>query len=99
MSRDNWEHSPVVRRLIDASAGFSKAFPSLANLFIDSPADFRGFTMFLGDTNEVVAGLRRFGDDGALEILWSSGASPVECLINLDRAVASGKWREDKPKS
>jgi len=29
-------------------------------------------------------------------VLWSSGTSVLECLINMDKAVQSGKWRPDK---
>ena len=96
MSPDNWHSSPAVRRLVDASANLSKAVPHIAPYFTTRESDLRGLTLFLGDTNDYVIGLKRFGDDGSLEIIWSSGATALECLTNLDKAVQGGKWREDK---
>jgi len=98
MSPDNWYSNPAVARIIDANKGLVLAFPSLGTFLADTPDDVAGLTMFLGDTAEFVVGLKRFADDGSPEILWSSGNSPIEALINLDKGVRSGKWRPDKPK-
>lgn len=95
MSPDNWARNPIVVRIMESAASLSKAFPSLAELLLAEPTDFAGITIFLGDTNEFVCGLRRFDHEGTPQILWSSGTSPLECLINTDKAVRSGKWRLD----
>lgn len=98
MSPDNWYSNPSVVRLIDASKGLVMAFPDLGYLLASAPDEVRGLSLFLGDTAEFVVGIKRFGDDGAPEVMWSSGSSPLEALINLDKGVRAGKWREDKPK-
>jgi len=96
MSPDNWKKNPYVQRPVTVSAGLSASLPHVAPYLVEPDSDFRGLTLFIGDTAEFVVGLRRFSDDGSPEVMWSSGYSVVEALINLDRAVSSGKWREDK---
>lgn len=99
MSPDNWERNPVVVKLIKTASALTEALPNFCNLALADPTDFRGLTIFLGDTNDFVAGVRRFSDDGTPEVMWSSGTTVLECLINLDKKINAGKWREDKSPS
>jgi len=96
MSPDNWKGNPVVAKLIKTQAGILEALPSLGKLMIGDDGSFRGLTVFLGDTAEFVVGVRTFGDDGSPMVLWSSGGTMLEALINTDRAVASGNFKVDK---
>lgn len=98
MSPDQYKNNPVVQRLIRTSGNLNAAFPSIAKYIVNYPEDFRGLTMFLGDTAEIVVGLRVFGEDGAPEVCWSSGNTPIEALMNLDSGIGNGKFRDDPPK-
>ena len=95
MSPDNYSKNPFVQRLLKADSGFSQAFPSLAQFMFRQPADFRGLTMFLGDSADVVVGLRAFDSDGSPTICWSSGEDVLIALVNLDKAVGEGRFRVD----
>lgn len=96
MSPDNYATHPFVVRHKQAVTGFAQAFPNLSAYFLSRSSDFRGLTMFLGDTAEFVVGLRAFNSDGAPVIMWSSGEDPLMAFINLDKQVASGSFRIDK---
>lgn len=96
MSPDNWKSNPVVKRLLETQASLGTALPHFASLALTEYPDFTGLSIFLGDTNEFVVGVRKTDDDGTPMVLWSSGSSVLECLINMDKALAGGKWRVDK---
>lgn len=96
MSPDQYLELPIIRKMLKATAGLVEAFPSLGKYLVADPSDVRGMTLFLGDSNEYVVGLRIFGDDGSPMIMWSSGGTVLEALMNLDRAVATGNFKKDK---
>ena len=98
MSPDQWKNNPAIQQLINVSTNLDKALPHLCNYLIKQPNDFRGLTIFLGDTAEYVIGGRRFNDKGEPEVVWSSGPTPLDALINCEKAVLSDRWRLDKPK-
>lgn len=41
--------------------------------------------------------LRRYGDDGAPQVLFATGTDWLTCLWAADKLVQAGKWRDDKP--
>lgn len=96
MSPDNWKSNPVVKRLIQTSTDFTSALPSLGKHMLAEDMSFRGLTMFIGDTADVVVGYRAFDDDGTPVVMWSSGSSVLEALINIDKAVGTGNFKVDK---
>lgn len=96
MSPDNHYSSTYVKRLVSASTNLTAAFPHLAKLLLDNSADFRGLTIFLGDTADFVIGVRVFGEDGAPMVLWSSGDDPLVALLNVDKGLARGIFKVDK---
>lgn len=96
MSPDNWKSNPIVVRLVKTTSGITEALPNVAKILLADDSQFRGLSMFIGDNADVVIGFRIFGDDGTPEVLWSSGNSVLEALINLDKAVGSGNFKVDK---
>jgi len=96
MSPDQYIQLPIFKKMLKATTGLVEGFPSLGKLLVSDPSDVRGLTLFLGDTAEYVVGLRVFGDDGAPMIMWSSGGTILEALMNLDRAVATGNFKSDQ---
>ena len=95
MSPDNYKRNPLVKQLIASSEGIASAFPHLARFLVREPESFRGLSMFIGDTADIVVGLRTFSDDGTPMILWSSGADPMFALINLNKACGAGNFKVD----
>ena len=83
MSPDNYEGHPFVQRVVAGSKGLAAGFPQLAKILLASPSDVRGLTLFLGDTNEYVVGLRTFGDDGTPMVCWSSGEDVLSQQVML----------------
>jgi len=96
MTKQDQYHSPYVARLIQGATGLSQGFPHLSSYLTEPEYGFRGLTMFLGDTADVVVGLRIFGDDGTPMVMWSSGDDALMALINLDKAVRNSDFKVDK---
>lgn len=96
MSPDQYKNHPFIKRLISASTGFTQAFPYLAKYVTEHNADMRGLTMFQGDTNEWVIGLRSYDFDGQPTVCWSSGDDVLMAFINLDKCISDGKFYPDK---
>lgn len=88
--------STFLQQRLEAEENFSIAFPSLFKFSTSPTESFRGLTAFVGDSNAVVVGVKRFTEDGVPEIMWSSGTDLLDALVNLDAALKSGKWRVDK---
>jgi len=81
---------------MESEERFAIAFPQLCKLTLDPEGGFRGLTVFLGDSNSVVIGVKRFSVDGAAEIMWSSGHDLLDAFINLNEALKADRWRVDK---
>lgn len=96
MSPDQYANNPFVQQLIKVNANFTTAFPNISRHMIRNIGDFRGLTMFLGDTAEFVVGLRTFSDDGTPMVCWSSGFDPIMALINLDKGCRDDRFVKDK---
>jgi len=96
MSMDNWYISPAMKKYISLSQVIHEQLPTLHPYLVNHDGSFRGFTMFLGDSADVVVGLKTFGEDGSPLICWGSGDSPMEALLNIEKRVSSGALKMDK---
>ena len=88
--------SSVVEQRLNKEEDFRIFSPKLAAFTLDPEEGFRGLTVFLGDTNNVVVGIKRFDFDGQAEVMWTSGLDLLDALVNLEAALSAGKWRIDK---
>lgn len=70
--------------------------PRFTNFITHADEPFRGLTVFLGDNNNVVIGLKRFSPEGELQIMWTSGSDLIQALMQLEDSLRIGKWRLDK---
>lgn len=96
MSPDQYASNPFVQRLIDVNQHFTASFPNISRHMLRNTEDFRGLTMFLGDTAEYVVGLRTFSPDGTPMVCWSSGFDPIMALLNLDKGCRDERFVVDK---
>ena len=99
MSADNYKMSKEVQSLI----AFEKAWQTISNdfrSFLDnSYNDFRGVTITIASSGGYLFIAKRFGDDGAPEIVFANGATPMEALRRGIAAIEQGAWKVDtKPK-
>ena len=91
--------SPLQRHLLEKRSAFADLFPHLHRFGNTRIQDFQSLSFFLGDKGDVMVLVKRFCDDEALEIMWSSGDDFVGALINLDRSLQNEDlWRPDKKK-
>lgn len=98
MSPDNYKFHSKLIQMVKAFEKFSEVYPSLAEATQRRPEDFAGLSVWLGDSGNLVAALRRFGSDGAPEVLYSEGVDFMDLLYNLDKRSAGDNWRPDKKK-
>lgn len=98
MSPDQYYLTPKLKEFSRKAESFMELFPALAVYVIDRPNDFRGLTMFLGDTAEYVVGIRIYNGDGGPEVCWSSADDPLSALISLNKRVGDGQFKIDTPK-
>lgn len=96
MSPDQYKQHPFVKMMIKASSNLLEAIPEISYYLIHNPADFRGFTMFLGDQAEWVVGLRAYDGEGAPIVCWSSGDDPLLALLNLEKGLREHRFIKDK---
>lgn len=95
MSPDQYTGNKALQQRNRSYEFLSKAYP---NLFTSSSSDhleFRGLTVFLGDTADYVGGWKWFADDGTPMVVWASGEDLPDCLYSLDRRVGQGGGRPD----
>lgn len=85
-----------LKEYMDKAEALSVVFPSLTNLAVNHTEDFRGLTVFQGDNNSIVVGVKRWSGDGQPEIMWSSGRDFLDAMLSLDKALRKGNWRTDK---
>ena len=53
----------------------------------------------LSDSGGILCILKRFGSDGAPEVMFAHGDDYVDALVQAERALAAAKWRPDKPQA
>jgi len=99
MSPDQYKSNPKVQRLLAASAQLALLCPNLYRVAIEQADDFAGLAVFLGDTQEFVVIVNRFGSDGAPERIFSGGSDLVDVFVNLNQALGNGDWKIDKRKT
>lgn len=95
MSKNSLQ-SEYLKKYMNKFEAIAMALPHLARLCNDPDGAFRGLTMFLGDTNSIVVGVKRFAVTGEPEVIWSSGEDAIAAFINMENALSAGKWRLDK---
>lgn len=87
MSPDNHYQTPAAVKA-QAHATFLKTnLPNIYRSVCLSATDFRGLTMFTGETDDIVVGLRYFNPDGIPCVRWSSGDDFITALANLNKAL------------
>jgi hypothetical protein len=87
---------PAFKRYFDVHDNLITVLKYLTPALLDEKDTFRGLTMFQGDNNAYVVGVKRWGFDGRPEIIWSSGKDPLDALIAVDLAIKTGSWKVDK---
>jgi len=96
MSPDQYKKNSGLLQRVNAYEHMKSAYPNLFDERKSRPDDFRGMTIFLGDSAELVAGWRYFNDDGSPMVVWSSGEDLPDLFYNLDKQVSNGAGRVDK---
>lgn len=82
----------TLRAAGDALVSLSRVVGEL--LYVD-PTDFAGFSVFLADGGDFLAMLKRYGEDGSVEVLFAAGQTPLEAIGALSHADRAQKWRKD----
>jgi len=90
------QQSPAIEARLKYEEDFSITHPSLTRLAFDRQDIFTGLTVFLGDNNAVVIGVKRMTDDGKPEIMWTSGTDLLDAFLALENGLKAGRWRDDK---
>jgi hypothetical protein len=88
--------SNIVSERLELEEKFAVHYPRLYHLLNDREYLVTGLTAFIGDHNGMVVGLKRQDGLGKHEILWTSGIDLISALAELDRAIVTNRWREDK---
>jgi hypothetical protein len=86
----------VVAEFTRIHDGFSTLFPHLAGVLGDETS-FNGLRLNVRDDGTVLAILKRFDQSGGPIVCFGVGYGAVGALHGLDRTVASGSWKVDKP--
>ena len=81
---------------IEKAGLLEEALPNIAPYFLEAQATFRGMTMFRGDTQDWIVGIRAIDHYGKHVICWGSGRTPLEALMNVDIRVGDQAFKEDK---
>jgi len=90
------KQSPVIQKRLVDEENFAMTHPGLYRVATDVEDIFIGLTVFLGDNNAVVIGVKRLLEDGTPVIMWTSGHDLVDAFINMEAGLQAGKWRVDK---
>lgn len=84
------------RRLIDREVYLQKNLPQLYS-FIETKMDtFRGLNITLSKKSGMLVILKRFGDDGGLQIMFGGSHSPLEALFVIEEILATDGWKDDQ---
>lgn len=88
--------SPFLVEYSDFIERFAVSLPRLYRAINDDDYLFTGITVFLGDNNAVVVGIKRQSNTGKKMILWSSGSDFFHAMMNTEKAIEKEAWKEDK---
>lgn len=95
MSADRRGNSKATQALMDGLAvGCSHVFAYLLGVHAN---DFRGMVVKVDDGGYILLVFKRANLVGALEVTFASGDDIVDALRELDRNIATDRWKEDKP--
>lgn len=81
---------------IEKAGLLEEALPNIAPYLLEAQATFRGMTMFRGDTQDWIVGIRALDHYGKPVICWGSGRTPLEALMNVDVRVGDNAFKIDK---
>lgn len=59
--------------------------------------DFEGLNIKRREDGTCIAVAKGYDPEGLPVVAFGSGYDALSCLVQLDRAINGGKWREDKP--
>jgi len=82
--------------LLEIHYAVSEQLPQLYHYLAVATADFEGLQVKTKEEGVLVIA-KRVNPDGKPEVLFCSGYDALSALVDLERALAAGKWREDKP--
>lgn len=87
--------SKAVQALLDGFAiGCSHAYAYLLGVHSN---DFRGMSVKVSEGGYILLVFKRVNGDGKPQVIFASGDDIVDALRELDRNIATDKWREEKP--
>jgi len=88
--------SAAIEKRLQDEERFAVHLPNLFRTSLDDTDVFSGLTVFLGDNNAVVIGVKRLPEGANPQIMWTSGTDLVDAFNALELALKTGKWRDDK---
>lgn len=88
---------PAVRDWILTVEAIEERLPNVGNFLHQDKDDFRGLTIMIGNRGGYLAILKKWGDTGNDLIMFSNGESPIDALINCEKALMANKWKDEIP--
>ena len=82
--------------LVELHIVVSERLPQVYSFLVNQSADFEGLTVKPKDGGVLVIA-KRVNGDGKPEVMFCGGYDTLAALADLDRALAAGNWKEDKP--
>lgn len=87
--------SKAVQALLDGFAiGCSNVYAYLLGVHSN---DFRGMSVKVSDGGYILLVFKRVNGDGLPQVVFAGGDDIVDALRELDRNIATDKWKEEKP--
>lgn len=93
MSPDQYRGDKKLQLYADLGAALQKSLPQTYALLVSYSFDLSSFNYFLGNQGSMLLMVKRYGDDGGLQVLFTSGDDLLEALVALERALAGNHWR------
>lgn len=83
---------------LEASVAFGRAFPNIQSYFKKRETDLVRLSIKRNDHGEVFAVLVVLDDEGGPQVCFGNGGSVFEAFGGLNRSIAAGRWRPDRPR-
>lgn len=80
----------------DLWASLNETLPLLTQLLAFPEKGLVNLKLAYRGEDEILAVIKRYNDDGRVDVCFGSGSDAVAALIGLERAVNHDKWRPDR---
>ena len=76
---------------------FIDVAPLILTLVGRHPEDFKELRVYQRGEGDCLGVLKRYGNDGAPEVIFGNGVDFVACLLALEGSMRANRWRQEDP--